>query len=274
MNTICISISADEQQQELLVAFLQEYFDGFEQNENELNAFISEKQWQECEQQVSEKIYQLQLTFNKKNIENQNWNSVWEQNFSPIKISDQVGVRAGFHKPMNDVQHEIIINPKMSFGTGHHATTAMMMELMLHYPLENKTILDFGSGTGILSILASKMKCKNILAIDHEEWATNNAIENAAINHADNIVVKQGSEEQFTGKSFDVVLANINLNIIQTYFENLVTALNRNGYIFFSGILEADHAAMKTMAQKFLLLKTDSQTKDGWLALVFQKPKM
>ena len=166
-----------QEQSEILIAQLSEIgFEGFEENENKLKHLFLKR----ILMKVFLQIYcsSLQLAFIKTIIEETNWNEVWESNFDPVIVDDFVAIRADFHEPIKDVQFEIIITPKMSFGTGHHATTYMMMQQMREIDFTGKTVFDFGTGTGVLAILAEKLGAENVLAIDNDEWSIENAAEN------------------------------------------------------------------------------------------------
>ena len=224
-------------QQEKLVALLAAHgFEGFEEEENALIAFIQELNFNEDNFSGIIDLFE-EVSYKETIIENINWNKKWEEDFKPVLVDDFVGIRAWFHQPIDKVAHEIIITPKMSFGTGHHATTYLMIKQMQSVDFTGKSVLDFGTGTGILAILARQLGAKKVLAIDYDEWSITNAIENVQQNNCTEIAVKQmdtvpGNEQ------FDIILANINLNVIVSNLSSIVKASLTGATILFSGILK------------------------------------
>jgi len=183
-----------------------------------------------------------------------------------VIVNDYVAIRADFHKPITNTKFEIVITPKMSFGTGHHATTYMMIELMKGIDLKGKSVLDFGTGTGILAILAAKSEAKNILAIDNDEWSIANAKENFVKNNCTKINLRRASDTASEMK-FDVILANINKNVI---LENLVLLreqLNKGGQILLSGLLEDDKEEILSIATQLNLKLKKELIRSNWIAL-------
>lgn len=238
-NTIQIKIeTTSAEQKEILIAELSEInFDAFEENENFLSAFIKQENFNEFELQkiLSDK----KISYTKTIIKETNWNAKWESEFEPIIIGNFVAVRAAFHAPIKNVEHEIIITPKMSFGTGHHATTYLMLQQMQHLDFSHKTVLDFGTGTGLLAIMAKKLRAKNITAIDNDEWSINNAKENFAANNCSDIDLQLKDNLSGLGK-FDIILANINLNVITQNVEALNNVSHRSTRLLLSGFLTED----------------------------------
>ncbi len=254
---------------DLLIAELSEIaFEGFEETDLGLKAFLPEANFDEAALKEITDKYQVEYT--QTNIPHQNWNELWESNFSPMTVDDFVGVRASFHAPLENVEHEIIITPKMSFGTGHHATTYMMMDLMRGMDFKNKTVYDFGSGTGILAILAEKLGSNSILAVDYDDWCIENSMENITSNNCQYINIEKADNAK-TGKKFDIVLANINKNIILDNIVALSDDIKPNGYILLSGLLPEDEkdilAAANIQGWEHLL----TVTKNNWIALKFLK---
>lgn len=252
---------------EILIAELSEQgFEGFEERENELVAYIHQLN---CNEEAVNGIAQSHhVSLSKKIIEEQNWNAVWESNFQPVIINDVLAIRAQFHQPIKSVLHEIIITPKMSFGTGHHATTYMMAEQISKLNIKNKTVFDFGTGTGVLAILSEKLGAENIVAIDNDEWSLHNAAENIKENNCAKIELHK-AEHPPTNKSFDVVLANINKNIITENFNKLFHAMNNNGCMLLSGLLEADEPDIRRLASKYNLHFVKACRRENWLLLQF-----
>lgn len=263
-STIQLSfILADQDQKDLLIAQLSNLeFDAFEETETGLNAFIAADSFDEN----AVKDLVQDLVYSQTTIDKQNWNQVWESNFEPVQVDNFVGIRAGFHQPMEGVEHEIVITPKMSFGTGHHATTYLVMNAMRHLNFKGKTVLDFGSGTGILAILAEKLGAQSILAIDNDDWCIENSIENLAINQTHNIQVAKADSAALT-EAFDLVLANINKHIILENMLHLKNALALGGTILLSGLLEEDEADIIKAAAQNGWKHLFTQTRNGWIVL-------
>lgn len=229
-------------QTEILVALLSEAgFESFEETENSLFAYIREEGFSESSLQPALRV--IPVKYNISVIPQQNWNARWEESFEPVIIQDFVAIRAGFHKPVNSVQHEIIITPKMSFGTGHHATTHMMVEQMKGLELTSKKVLDFGTGTAVLAILAEKMGASEIDAIDNDAWSIENSVENAAANQCTKINLAKADTIE-TGEIYDVILANINLNVILHNLPALKAVSKTGTLLLLSGIMKADEVNM------------------------------
>jgi len=259
------NISAE--QSEILIAQLNEIsFNGYEEGENFLTAFIEEEKFDEnALQQI---ISAHHLSYQKNFIQQKNWNEEWERNFEPVIVDDFVAVRAEFHQPIKNVEHEIIITPKMSFGTGHHATTYMMIQQMRNIDFKNKTVFDFGTGTGILVILAEKLGAKNIIAIDNDEWSINNAKENIEKNNCKRIQLFLTSELSAKEK-FDIVLANINKSVIFQNVKELTNLLSGYGQLLISGLLVEDEGEILDAAVKNKLKRTTHMHKDKWISIKF-----
>lgn len=267
MNTIAITLSAVPNLQEILIAQLSAIgFEGFEQTDTELIAYIAASDYYPAD--LSLLFNQHSITYSESIIEKTNWNEVWESNFQPIQIGNQLGVRADFHPPFDSVEKEIIITPKMSFGTGHHATTYLVMEMMLKRDYQNNTLLDFGTGTGILAILAHQLGATGILAIDNDEWCIENAIENCKVNQASPIEIRLAAQPE-TNRTFDKILANINRHILLEHLPAVSQLLNRGGELIISGILVSDEAEMIDFCEKLGLTVNERCDKNGWLAIAF-----
>ena len=264
MNTIQINIKANEEEQEILISLLSDQgATGFEQKEEYLLVYFSESDFNsyEVNEIIKDREHHLEV------LEEQNWNSVWESNFSPVVVEDFCAVRADFHQPISDVQHEIIITPKMSFGTGHHATTYMMMHQMKDMNFAGKSVFDFGTGTGILAILAEKLGAEKIYGIDVDDWSIKNAEENIEKNLCSRIRVELSSN--LPTETFDIILANINRNVILQYMALLKSAIVRKGFILFSGLLIEDAEVIISAANDELQL-VKREEKDNWLSLLFK----
>jgi len=267
-NYIEIKIeNISEEQSEILIAQLNEIgFNGFEEGENFLIGFIDEQNFDEdALQQI---ISAHHLSYQKNFIQQKNWNEEWEKNFDPVIVDDFVAVRAEFHQPIKNIEHEIIITPKMSFGTGHHATTYMMIQQMGTIDFNNKIVFDFGTGTGILAILAEKLGAKNIIAIDNDEWSINNAKENSERNNCKRIQLFLVSELPSTEK-FDIVLANINKNVILQHVKELTNLLAQSGQLLVSGLLIEDETEILDVAVKIKLKPTACIRRGRWISIRF-----
>lgn len=273
MNELYIVIeiaTGDAEQQELLIAQLNDCLeiDGFEQLDSSIKMFLKEQNFKE--DQFKNIIQINDVRYKQSTINNENWNAKWESSFDPVLINKFVAVRADFHSKIEDVEYEIIITPKMSFGTGHHATTTMMLESLRQYNPSGKSVIDFGTGTGVLAILAEKMGAKDILAIDYDDWSITNTAENMVKNNCLNIRLKQADHFPASGK-WDLILANINLNVIIENMAALANGLEKDGILIISGIL-------KENTQEILKAATDNgfetesrNEKNNWLCLAFKK---
>jgi ribosomal protein L11 methyltransferase len=211
------------------------------------------------------------INYEYKNIEQQNWNHVWESHFEPVSINDQLHILAPFH--LKDKYQGLIIEiePKMSFGTGHHQTTFLMCEEISSLSLDGKNVLDMGSGTGVLAILAEKCGAKEILAIDIESWSVENCRENTKRNRCSKIISKLGDIIDINGQHFDVIIANINKNVLLAHLPSYSKCLNTNGILLLSGFFETDAEDLISAVFKENLVLKSKKIKDGWTILSFKK---
>jgi len=255
------------EQSEILIAQLsEEGFEGFEENENELKAFIPKTGYDV--HVINEIAKRYDIHFSQYEVKQENWNQLWESNFQPVVVNDFAAVRAEFHPHFPNVKHEITITPKMSFGTGHHATTRMMMEQMSEIDFAGKMVFDFGTGTGILAILAEKLGAKGILAIDNDDWSIENARENFKMNNCTVAkIVKADSADQH--QRFDIILANIVKNVILANMDFMVGSLNKGGVLLLSGLLPEDEADILECAKKRSLIVDKKTQQNQWLCLRF-----
>jgi len=257
------------EQKEILIAQLADAgYEGFEEKDSSLDAFINSRSFDKII--VNEISFKYQTPYIKEKIAETNWNQVWESNFEPVIVNDYVAIRADFHKPITNTKFEIVITPKMSFGTGHHATTYMMIELMKEIDLKERAVLDFGSGTGILAILAEKEGAKNIDAIDNDDWSIANAAENFEKNNCTKINLRKASNPA-SDISFDIILANINKNVIIENMALLSELLNNSGQILLSGLLREDKDEILSIATELRLKFKKKLIRNNWIALQFVK---
>ncbi len=258
---------------EILIAWLGNAgFDMFEELEDGLKAYIPSAEFDERNfKDVIASIPEAEnIPFDKSLIKEQNWNSQWESNFEPVTIADKVHIRAPFH-PSKNFETELVIEPKMSFGTGHHATTSMMAELMLSLDINGKSVLDMGCGSGILAILAAKFKAVNIVAVDNDDWAIENCLENSTRNNSSDIKIIKGESEILKGLSFDIILANINRNVLLADIPLYVESLNKNGQLLLSGFLSEDRQMILNRAAESGLLLQKELSRLNWMAMQFIK---
>ncbi|MBS1916013.1 MAG: 50S ribosomal protein L11 methyltransferase [Bacteroidetes bacterium] len=255
-------------QSEILIAILSESgFEGFEEIDSILNAFIPEEKFNE--DNLKEILSPFAVKFSTQPIKQKNWNEEWEKSFQPVAIENFCAIRAVFHKPIPNIKHEIIITPKMSFGTGHHATTFLMIKAMEEIDFSNKSVLDFGTGTGVLSILAEKLGAAKILAIDIDEWSIENAKENTEVNHSSNIIIQKNDQINSSLK-FDIILANINKLVILANLAKIRQQLVSRGVLIISGLLEQDAIEIKFEVQKHGFEEQRFLNKDGWICFVLR----
>ncbi len=265
-NHIEITIlTAEQSLQELLIAQLSEIgYEGFEEKEDSLIAIIGEPDFDEINLQILLNKYGLK--YSKSIINKQNWNAVWESNFEPVQVDDFVGIRASFHPSFTNVAHEIVITPKMSFGTGHHATTYSVMQLMRELDFTGKSVLDFGTGTGILAILAEKLGAKDVLGLDNDDWCIENASENILINDCKCIDIQKVSNLESIVK-YDIILANINKNIILDNVQGMRDGLHNGAQLILSGLLIADEEEILDACLLLGLQHKKTVERNGWIAI-------
>lgn len=268
-----IAITCQPETAEIAVAFLAEAgFESFVEDNGQLLAYCQKTNYNP--EQVESSLSELNLHFQTREVEDQNWNQTWEENFQPIYVDDKLYIRASHHAPANKDRPviEIIIDPKMSFGTGHHATTSQMCSLMLGMDLIGTSVLDAGSGTAILAILAEKLGAHSVTAFDHEDWATENAKENLVLNACQNTTVQQLDiyEAQFPARHFNVVLANITRNMVTEFLPQFKSWCKPEGYILCSGFITEDAPVVKTEAEKLGLTLFKESSLNNWAAIAFQ----
>lgn len=275
MNYLKLTIETEDiSVNDILVAELANYeFNGFIEEDENLVAYINEGDCTaELETDLSALTAKYNLTIKRAILEDQNWNAKWESDYEPVLVDDFCAVRATFHEPIPSVEHEIIVTPKMSFGTGHHATTYMMMKQMQRLNFEGQTVFDYGCGTGVLAILAQKLGAKESDAIDIDSWAYENTVENVDINNCtDTIRTYCGEIEAAPSKKYDVVLANINRNVILNTMDKMAARLKKGGHLLTSGFLETDLDLVLEAASKYDLKLVHKMEREQWRCLMLSK---
>ncbi len=262
---------------DLLLAELSEIgFEGFEEQESTLKAFVKSTEFEN--ELFDILVEKYNVTYRKSIVSEKNWNEEWEKDFEPIVVKSPneeavfCMVRASFHKPISESTFDIIITPKMSFGTGHHATTLQMMQGMSVINFQNKRVIDFGTGTGLLAILAEKMGAKEILAIDNDDWSINNAKENLIANGCTKVSVVKADFCDASTAYADVVLANINLNVIKANLKDIVKSCKPNATVLFSGILTDDETDIVGALNEAAFQVNKIQNHKGWMFLTTCAP--
>lgn len=267
------TVSPKEPTTEILIAELGNVgFESFVETDTGVIAYIQKEDWNE---NILKDIYSLTsdeftISYKKEVIQQTNWNSEWEKNFNPIQVDDTVYVRAPFHAKSH-LKYDIVIEPKMSFGTGHHETTHMMIQHLLQLNLLNKKVLDMGCGTGILAILAEKIGAKPIDAIDIDTWCYENALENIQKNNCKHISAYEGDASLLQKKKYEVIIANINRNILLKDIPIYATCLENNGVLLLSGFYKEDIVKIEEEVQKYNLKLTKTIDRNNWIALKFVK---
>jgi ribosomal protein L11 methyltransferase len=270
----CINVQTLPEYIEVLQAFFSEYpFDSFLDEEDGFKAYIPN---QELTEEVREFLHDLRerypFSFTEEPMKNINWNSEWENNYSPIEVGNYIRIRAEFHEVKSGFSHELVITPKMAFGTGHHETTWMMMDQMQKLDWSGKSVFDFGAGTGILAMVAALEGSTDIDAVDNEHPAFLSISENSERNGVGEWIKPfYGTLEVVPEREYDVILANINRNVILESVPSLVNRLKPNGKILVSGILIEDESIITSAFEAKGLNKKDLQNRGKWICLVFEK---
>lgn len=267
--------SSDDYIGDILASELSEIgFESFVQSNSQTVAFVQQKLFSETELQrmLDEFPFEENISYQIKEVEEQNWNEEWEKNFfEPIVIADECVIHSTFHANVPAARYDIIIDPKMSFGTGHHETTGLMIGEILKMDIEGKNVLDMGCGTAVLAILASKRGAENVLAIDIDDWCTENSKENIALNIAKNIIVETGDASLLAGKQFDIILANINRNILLNDIKIYSHCLSKGGKLYMSGFYKDDIPVIEEELNRNNLLLKRFEEKNNWVAVESEK---
>lgn len=249
-------------------------FESFDEDQKLLKAYIPENFYNEA--LMTELFDEIPAEFGEisweiNRIEQQNWNAEWERNFNPVVIFNTVLIKASFHKNLPEYPYEVLIDPKMSFGTGHHSTTALMIKSMLSIDFKEKAVLDMGCGTGVLAILAKKLEASEITAIDIDEWAVSNAAENFQLNNIPEFKLFQGGAELLSGMKYDIILANINRNILVNDMHTYARSLKKGGLLLISGFYHTDLDQVREVAEFNNLMYKNHIEKNSWIAARFVK---
>ncbi len=279
MHYIELTCNLITETQDLLSAYLitglgEIGFESFDEEEKLIKAYIPENFYSQSK--LEEFIMEIPEEFGKLNwqiekIEQQNWNAEWEKHFNPVLIYNTVLIRASFHKNLPEYPFEILIDPKMSFGTGHHSTTALMIKTMLSIDFSGKRVSDMGCGTGVLAILAKKQGAAEVTAVDIDEWAVSNAAENFQLNNINDYALLHGGAELLAGKEFDIILANINRNILVNDMISYAKSLKPGGIILISGIYHNDLDTVRDAAEHNGVIYKNHIEKNSWIAARFVK---
>ena len=242
--------------------------------ENELLCYIPEKDYDEDvfkDLLGNLEFPEVKISWSVAPMEDKDWNAAWEANYEPVLIDGKCYIRAPFHAPMPEAEYEIVIEPKMSFGTAHHATTAQMVSYLLETDVRGKAVLDMGAGTGVLAILATMKGAAPVTAIDNDEWAYRNGIENAQHNHCEQLKVLLGDASLLGDEHYDIILANINRNILLQDIPQYVRCMNDGALLFLSGFYEEDLPALRYCCAQNGMRYLDHKVKDRWVAARFER---
>ncbi len=249
-------------------------FESFENDAEGIIAYIPSINYRECclKELIREFPYSGVEIRESLMIADRNWNEEWEKHFfQPIVIDNKCVIHSSFHTDIPAMEYDILIDPKMAFGTGHHATTSLIVSELLHIDLSGKSLLDMGCGTAILAILASKRGADPILAVDIDSWCTENSLENIALNNVTNIEVRQGDARLLSGLHFDIILANINRNILLVDMHAYADCLPQGGVLYMSGFYTEDVPLIEAEALKSGLRMTACREKDNWAVVKMEK---
>lgn len=259
---------------DVLIAVMGETgFESFTETPSGFEAYIQEELFTDDQLPLAEDFDGFTFSWTEEKIEQKNWNEEWEKNFSPVYVEDKCCIRASFHPKPENVQLDILITPKMSFGTGHHDTTWLMTRNLFELDLKNKSVLDMGCGTAVLAIVAKKLGSAKTDGIDIDDWSVENGIENCEVNGVPDIKIWKGDADQLGKDKYDFILANINRNVLLKDIQVHSSVLNEGGKLFLSGFFESDFDALINKCSENKLKHIKSESKNGWGMLGFEKTK-
>ncbi len=267
-----VSIPLLEERKDVIIAELEQLgYEGFWDQGTMLVAYIPQSDFLHKRLYDTLGKYQMENSFSYKPLEDRNWNEEWEKNYDPIIVDDRVYIRSPFHKEIESIEHEIIIQPQMSFGTGHHETTQLVIQMMLTLDFTNKKVLDMGTGTGVLAFLAQKLGAGRTVGIDYDLNSVNNAEENLKYNKSVDVSLLHGSAEAIPDENFDIVLSNITKNINMTLLPHLAKHVSTGGYLVLAGFLNFDlkEVDSATKSLDFELIRNISL--GDWESLMYKK---
>lgn len=277
MGYLCFkfSVKPAEPGSEILAAALsEENFESFVFNDSGFEAYVKKNEFNdEVIENLKTQFPDILFSYSTEEIKKQNWNKEWEENFKPVVVENFCRIRASFHSASAPPLMDVIIEPKMSFGTGHHQTTWLMSKALFGLNLKNRSLLDVGCGTGVLAIIAKKLDCQHVIGLDIDEWSIENSRENRKANgyHKDAIDFYQGTINSIEDDKFDFILANINKNILTREMSKYASHLNAGGKLLVSGFFETDCEDLIATAQRSGLKKVAKETKNEWAMLTFEK---
>jgi ribosomal protein L11 methyltransferase len=273
-TVLSISITPSELGNDLLISELGDIgFDGFLEEETGFEASIASDRFDREKLEAVLGNFReagFSITVTQREEADRNWNEEWEKNFDPVEIGDLCRIRAPFHAEKEGFRLEVTIMPRMSFGTGHHATTAGVIRLMMTHPLRSP-LLDMGSGTAVLAIVARKLGVEDVTAIDIDDWAFDNAPDNCALNGITDINVLQGDASLLGATTFGTIIANINRNVLLEDIPQYVAVLEKGGSLFLSGFYSEDFPMIQAEAEDNGLTLNDHVVNNNWVAAVFRK---
>ncbi len=261
------------EENEILIAMISDLpFDTFEEHEKGFHAFVqTDLDSEDITVELSQLREDYKFSYSKKIIKGENWNELWESNFPPILVDDFCAIRASFHPNFPSAKHEITLNPKMAFGTGHHETTFMVIQAMEKINFEEKKVFDYGCGTGILAILAAKLGAKSIVALDNELPSFENTLENCELNSIKRVKTYHGTLDDIAEENFEIILANINRNVIFSSLPTLHKKLKTEGTLLISGFLTEDSNMMSQKLEELNFSIENIYEKDRWICMSLSK---
>lgn len=274
IDYLAVRINCLQDIRDILIAELSELaYDSMMETEQGMEAYIDKALFNEIDlKQLIHKYREYSITYEVQPVVERNWNEEWEKNYDPITVEDQIYVRATFHEARSEFPYEIVINPRMSFGTGHHSTTYLMLKNQLGLEHEQKRILDAGTGTGILAVMAEKLGASEVIAYDNNSWSIENAPENLKLNHCKKVTILEGTIETLDlNGHFDILLANINKNVLlneMTFYHSFLTT---HGFLVLSGFYEDDARDIVARAERNGLTEKKRLTRNDWCSIIFTK---